>query len=311
MSIRQCTVQQSITATGIGLHTGESSTISFRPAPVNTGIVFCRTDLSTLVSIVARPENVGDTLLSTCLVKDNVRIATIEHLLSAIAGFGIDNLYIDINSTEVPIMDGSASSFVFLLQSAGIAEQNAFKKFIKIKHPVVVKDPKQDKWVSFEPYEGFKVSFSIEFDHPLFQGKAQEISLDLSHGTYLKEISRARTFGFMSEYEYLRANNLALGANMDNVIVIDDYRVLNNGGLRYDDELVRHKILDAIGDLYLVGPIIGSFVGYKSGHALNNQLLRQLLLTPSAYEIVTCETSQDSPCLPIRHPLSAIQHQPL
>lgn len=283
--IRQRTLKTSIKATGIGLHTGEPVMLTLRPAPENTGIVFCRTDLPQPMSIPARPENVGDTTMSTCLIKDGVRISTIEHLMSALAGLGIDNLYIDINAAEIPIMDGSSGPFIFLLQSAGVEEQKSLKKFIRIKRKVTVKD--QDKWVTFEPSEGFTINFTIEFKHPLFHGKPQQKSIDFSKISYVKEVSRARSFGFMSEYEYLRANNLALGASMDNVIVIDEYRVLNENGLRYEDELVKHKILDAVGDLYLVGPIIGTFSGYKSGHALNNQLLRALLEDASAYEIAT------------------------
>jgi UDP-3-O-[3-hydroxymyristoyl] N-acetylglucosamine deacetylase len=297
---KQRTLRTSIKAKGIGLHTGEPTLLTLRPAPANTGIVFCRTDLPTPVSIPARPENVGDTMLSTCLVKDGVRIATIEHLMSAIAGLGIDNLYIDVNAAEIPIMDGSSGPFVFLLQSAGIEEQNAFKKFIRIKRKITVRD--NDKWASFEPHDGFIVSFTIDFKHPLFHGKPQQNTIDFSKTSYVKEISRARSFGFISEYEYLRARNLALGASMDNVIVIDDYRVLNDGGLRYDDELVKHKILDAVGDLYLIGPVIGAFAGYKSGHALNNLLLRELLADESAYEIVTFEKKETVERLPMLYP---------
>lgn len=291
--LRQRTIKTLINATGIGLHTGEPTKLTFRPAPINTGIVFRRTDLPSTVSIPARPENVGDTRMCTCLVKEGVRIATIEHLMSAIAGLGIDNAYIDVNAAEIPIMDGSSGPFVFLLQSAGIEEQNAPKKFIRIKRKITVRD-NNDAWVSFEPYNGFKVSFTIDFKHPLFHGKPQQCTIDFSTNSYAKEISRARTFGFMSEYEYLRSKNLALGASMDNVIVIDDYRVLNENGLRYDDELVKHKILDAVGDLYLAGAVIGAFTGHKSGHALNNQLLRELLADESAYEVITFEEEGNS-----------------
>lgn len=294
--VKQRTLKSTIKATGIGLHTGEPTKLTLRPAAENTGIVFCRTDLPQPVSIHARPENVGDTMMSTCLIKDGVRISTIEHLMSALAGLGIDNAYIDIDAAEIPIMDGSSGPFVFLLQSAGIEEQKAAKKFIRIKRKITVRD--DDKWVSFEPYDGFKVSFSIEFKHPLFHGKPQETAIDFSTTSYVKEVSRARTFGFMSEYEYLRARNLALGANLDNVIVIDEYRILNENGLRYEDELVKHKILDAVGDLYLLGPIIGEFKGHKSGHALNNQLLRELLADENAYEIVTFDDQPEkSPIL--------------
>ncbi|HEV2614344.1 MAG TPA: UDP-3-O-acyl-N-acetylglucosamine deacetylase [Gammaproteobacteria bacterium] len=299
--IKQRTLQTAIKATGIGLHTGEPTVLTLRPAPENTGIVFYRTDLPTSISIPARPENVGDTVMSTCLVKDGVRIATIEHLMSALAGLGIDNAYIDVSASEIPIMDGSSGPFVYILQSAGIKEQNAPKKFIRIKRKITVRV--DDKYATFEPYEGFKVSLSIDFNHPLFHGKPQEASIDFSTTSYVKEVSRARTFGFISEYEYLRSRNLALGASMDNAIVIDDYKILNDGGLRYEDELVKHKILDAVGDLYLLGSIIGSFSGYKSGHALNNKLLRELLADQTAYEIVTFEDKEaKSPILyPVLH----------
>lgn len=284
-AIRQRTLKTAIKATGIGLHSGEPTILHLRPAPVNTGIIFRRSDLNNSPCIPARPENVGDTVMSTCLIKDGIKIATIEHLMSALAGLGIDNVYIDVSAAEIPIMDGSAGSFVFLLQTAGIEEQNALKKFIRIKRKVTATD--NDKSVSFEPYDGFKIHFTIDFKHPLFHAKPQQIEIDFSSTSFVKEVSRARTFGFVAEYEYLRAKNLAQGASLDNAIVIDDYRVLNEGGLRYDDELVRHKILDAVGDLYLMGPIIGAFTGYKSGHALNNQLLRELLADESAYEVVT------------------------
>lgn len=295
--IKQRTLKTFIKATGIGLHTGEPTKLTFYPAPPDTGIVFRRNDVAASVSIPARPENVRDTRMCTCLIKEGLRIATIEHLMSAFAGLGIDNAYIDVSAAEIPIMDGSSGPFVFLLQSAGIEEQNAPKKFIRIKRKVTVRE--NDAWVSFEPYEGFKVSFTIDFKHPLFEGKPQSHAIDFSTTSYVKEISRARTFGFMHEYEYLRAQNLALGASIDNVIVIDDYRVLNENGLRYEDELVKHKILDAVGDLYLIGPVIGAFTGYKSGHALNNQLLRALLADETAYEVVTFEDKVANQKLPI------------
>ena len=299
--IAQRTLKTAIKARGIGLHTGKPVDITLRPAPVDTNIVFYySTDTSrSPVCIPARPENVGETVMSTCLVKDGVKIATIEHLMSAIAGLGIDNVYIDINADEVPIMDGSSGPFVFLLQSAGIEEQAAPKKFIRIKQKITVQG--NDKSASFEPYDGFKISFTIDFDHPLFHGRQKQTCIDFSTQSYLKEISRARTFGFMSEYEYLRSQNLALGASMDNAIVIDDYRILNENGLRYKDEFTRHKILDAVGDLYLMGSIIGHFSGYKSGHALNNLLLRELLANPNSYEIVTFE--EKSARSPIFYPV--------
>ncbi len=285
--IRQRTLKNSIHATGVGLHNGEKVYLTLRPAPVNTGVIFRRVDLDNALDIEARAENVGDTSLSTTLVKDGVRISTVEHLLSAIAGLGIDNLYVDLSAAEVPIMDGSAGPFVFLIQSAGIQEQNAPKKFIKIKKPVIVEDG--DKWAKFVPFEGFKVGFSIDFDHPVI-ADYQSSELDFSSTSFVKEVSRARTFGFMRELEMLRENNLALGASLDNAIGLDDYRVVNEDGLRYPDEFVKHKILDAIGDLYLLGhSLIGEFSGYKSGHALNNRLIRTLIATEDAWEAVTFE----------------------
>ncbi len=292
--IKQRTLKSVIRATGIGLHTGEKVYLTLRPAAIDAGIVFRRVDLPEPVEIKAVPENVGETTLSTTLIKDGVRVSTVEHLLSALAGLGIDNAYIDLNSAEVPIMDGSAGPFVFLIQSAGIEEQNAPKKFIRIKRSVTVEDG--DKWVRFEPFEGFKVAFSIEFDHPVFNGRDQSAEIDFSTTSFVKEVSRARTFGFMNQIEMLRMNNLALGGSLDNAVVVDDYRILNEDGLRYEDEFVKHKILDAIGDLYLLGrSLIGAFYGYKSGHALNNKLLRALLANDSAWELVTFEDVERSP----------------
>jgi len=292
--IKQRTLKNVIRATGVGLHTGEKVYLTLRPAVPDTGIVFRRVDLDTPVEIPAIPENVGETTLSTTLVKDGIRVATIEHLLSALAGLGIDNAYIDLNASEVPIMDGSAGPFVFLIQSAGIQEQNAPKRFIRIKKPVKVDHG--DKWVQFIPYDGFKVSFTIDFEHPAFKERHQMAEVDFSTTSFVKEVSRARTFGFMSQIETLRANNLALGGSLDNAIVVDDYRVLNEDGLRYVDEFVKHKILDSIGDLYLLGrSLIGAFSGYKSGHALNNKLLRVLLAQEDAWELVTFEDEKDSP----------------
>lgn len=303
--VRQRTLQNEIKATGLGLHTGEPTVLTLRPAPVNTGIVFTRTDLPGSPSIPARPENVGDTMMSTCLVKNGVRVSTIEHLMSALAGLGIDNAYVGVSAAEIPIMDGSSGPFVFLIQSAGIVEQETAKKFIRVKRKVTVRDG--DKWASFEPHEGFKIDFTIDFKHPLFRNDNQHAVLDFATTSYVKEISRARTFGFIAEYEFLRARNLGLGASMDNAIVIDDYRILNDGGLRYEDEFVKHKILDAVGDFYLMGPIIGAFTGYKSGHALNNLLLRAILEDKTAYEIVTFEDEKSarSPALAFLHPLLA------
>lgn len=292
--IKQRTLKNVIRATGVGLHTGKKILLTLRPAQANAGIIFRRVDLDDPVEIEARPENVGDTKLSTSLVKDGVKISTVEHLLSALAGFGIDNAYIDLSSDEVPIMDGSAGPFVFLIQSAGVEEQNAAKQFMRIKERVRVEDG--DKWAMFEPFEGFKVGFTIEFDHPMFHEGNCKAEIDFSTTSYVKEVSRARTFGFMRDVELLRENNLALGGTLDNAIVVDDYRILNEDGLRFEDECVKHKILDAIGDLYLLGhSLIGSFTGFKSGHALNNRLLRELLAKESAWELVSFEDEVDLP----------------
>ena len=286
--IRQRTLKNVIRATGVGLHTGDKVYLTLRPAAPDTGIVFRRTDLAVPVDIPACPLNVGDTRLSTTLVKDGVRISTVEHLLSAFAGLGIDNAYVDVSAAEVPIMDGSAGPFVFLIQSAGIEEQNRAKRFVRIKRRVRVEDG--DKYAMFEPYDGFKVEFAIDFDHPAFPSRTRAATVDLSANSFVKEVSRARTFGFLRDIESLRKQNLALGGSMDNAVVVDDYRVLNEEGLRYEDEFVRHKILDAIGDLYLLGhSLIGAFRGYKSGHGLNNQLLRALIADRSAWEEVTYE----------------------
>jgi UDP-3-O-[3-hydroxymyristoyl] N-acetylglucosamine deacetylase len=279
---------------GVGLHTGKKVYLTLRPAAIDSGIRFRRVDLDEPVEILARPEKVGDTNLSTTLVENGVRISTVEHLLSAIAGLGIDNAYIDLSADEVPIMDGSAGPFVFLIQSAGIVEQNTAKRFIRIKKKVRVEDG--DKWVEFNPFNGFKVSFEIDFDHPLFTHQKQTCSINFSTTSFVKEVSRARTFGFQKDIEFLRANNLALGGSQDNAIVLDDYRVLNEDGLRYDNEFVKHKILDSIGDLYLLGhSLIGAFSGYKSGHALNNKLLLTLLEDKEAWEEVTFDDASTAP----------------
>ncbi len=292
--IRQRTLKNSIKATGVGLHTGDKVSLALRPAPVNTGIVFRRIDLTPAVEIKARATDVGDTSMSTTLVRGEVRISTVEHLLSAIAGLGIDNLYVDIDASEVPIMDGSAGPFVFLIQSAGIVEQNAAKRFVRVRRSVEVRDG--DKWARFDPYDGFKVGFHIDFDHPVFSAKHRFAELDLSSTSFVKEISRARTFGFMREIEKLRSRKLAQGGTLDNAVVLDDYRILNEDGLRYENEFVKHKILDAIGDLYLLGhSLIGAFCGYKSGHALNNRLLRTLLADESAWEEVTFDDAAKAP----------------
>lgn len=287
--IKQRTLKNVIRATGVGLHTGNKVYLTLRPAALDSGIVFRRVDLTPAVDIPARAEHVGDTQLSTTLIKDGVRISTVEHLLSALAGLGIDNAYVDLSSEEVPIMDGSAGPFVFLVQSAGIIEQNAPKRFIRIKKTIIVKDG--DKWAKFEPFEGFKVTFEIDFDHPAFESK--KATVDFSSTSFVKEVSRARTFGFLKDLEWLRDRRLALGGSLDNAVVVDDFRVLNEDGLRYHDEFVKHKVLDAIGDLYLLGrSLIGAFSGYKSGHALNNRLLRELMADDSAWESVTFEEEQ-------------------
>ena len=300
---RQRTLKNVIRATGVGLHTGEKVYLTLRPAAVNTGIVFRRIDLDPPVEINARPENVGDTRLSTTLCNGDTSVSTVEHLLSAFAGLGIDNAYVDLSAPEVPIMDGSAGPFVFLIQSAGVEEQNAAKQFIRIKRSTTVKEG--DKWARFEPFDGFKVAFGINFDHPAFKGRRQEVEVDFSRTSFVKEVSRARTFGFMRDIEMLRSNKLALGGSLDNAIVVDDYRVLNEEGLRYEDEFVKHKVLDAVGDLYLLGySLIGAFSGYKSGHQLNNRLLRALLADESAWEIVTFEGSRSAP-VSFSQPLAA------
>ena len=292
--ISQRTLKNVIRATGVGLHSGEKVYLTLKPAAPDTGIVFRRTDLTPVVDIPAHALNVGETTLSTTLVKDHARVDTVEHLLSAMAGLGIDNAVVELSAQEVPIMDGSSGPFVFLLQSAGIAEQNVPKRFIRIKRKVEVRDG--DKIASFVPYEGFKVSFEIDFDHPVFRQSGQKASLDFSSTSYVKEVSRARTFGFMKDIEMLRANNLALGGSFDNAVVLDEFRILNSDGLRYDDEFVKHKILDAIGDLYMGGyAILGNLRAFKSGHALNNQLLRAVLQNQEAWEFVTFEDEATAP----------------
>ena len=292
--IKQRTLKNVIRATGVGMHTGDKVLMTLRPAPVNSGIVFRRVDLDPVREIKAEPHNVGDTALSTTLVRDGVRVATIEHLMSALAGLGIDNLYVDLSAAEVPIMDGSSGPFAFLIQSAGIAEQSAAKRFVRIKKTVEVRE--DDKWVRFEPFEGFRVNFTIDFDHPVIRSHSCTADLDFSTTSYLKEVARARTFGFMRDIEYLRQRNLVLGGSLDNAVVLDDYRVLNDNGLRYEDEFVKHKVLDAIGDLYLLGcSPIGAFVGFKSGHELNNQLLRTVLADRSAWEEVCFDSESTAP----------------
>jgi UDP-3-O-[3-hydroxymyristoyl] N-acetylglucosamine deacetylase len=292
--IKQRTLKNIVRATGVGLHTGEKVYLTLRPAAPNSGIIFRRVDLNPVVDIKADPYAVGDTRLSSCLERDGARVQTVEHLMSALAGLGIDNVYVDLTSGEVPIMDGSASPFVFLLQSAGIEEQPAAKKFIRIKKLVEVKQG--DKWVKFEPYNGFRVDFSIDFRHPVFAHSNKRVIVDFEHTSYIKEVSRARTFGFMQDVENMRSQGLALGGSLDNAIVMDEYRVLNADGLRYEDEFVKHKALDAIGDLYLLGhPVIGAYSAYKSGHALNNALLRQLMEDSPSWEFVTFLKPEEAP----------------
>jgi len=292
--IYQRTLKNMIRATGVGLHTGEKVYLTLRPAAPDTGIVFRRIDLPTPVEIKASPYAVGDTRLSSCLEKDGVRVSTVEHLMSALAGLGIDNLYVDLTAPELPIMDGSAGPFVFLLQSAGLEEQKAPKTFIRVLKTVEVRQG--DKWVRFDPHNGFKLNLSIDFDHPALERSRQSVCVDFSSTSYIKEVSRARTFGFMQDVEAMREQGLALGGSLDNAIVMDEYRVLNSDGLRYEDEFVKHKVLDAIGDLYLLGhPLVGAFSGYKSGHALNNLLLRRLLDERHAWEFASFERVEDAP----------------
>jgi UDP-3-O-[3-hydroxymyristoyl] N-acetylglucosamine deacetylase len=284
--VRQRTLKNSIQANGVGLHTGEKVYLTLHPSAPDTGVVFRRIDLDPVVEIPAKAENVGDTMLSTTLIKEGVRVSTVEHLLSALAGMGIDNLIIDVSAPEIPIMDGSAAPFVFLLQSAGIEEQDAPKKFIRVKRPVTVEQ--EGKKATFKPFDGFKINFAIDFDHPVFENQTLNASIDFSSTSFVKEVSRARTFGFMHEFEYLRAKGLARGGSLDNAIVVDDSQIVNEDGLRFEDEFVKHKILDAIGDLYLMGnSIIGEFDAHKSGHGLNNASLLALIAEKDAWEMVT------------------------
>ena len=283
---QQRTLKNVIRATGVGLHSGEKVYMTLRPAPVDTGVVFRRVDLEPVVEMPASAELVTETTLCTGLTCQGAKVQTVEHLMSALAGLGVDNVYVELSSAELPIMDGSAGPFVFLLQSAGIAEQNAPKRFIRITAPIEVTEG--DKVARFVPYDGFKVGFTVKFDHPMIPASQSRAEVEFSTGAYIKEVSRARTFGFMRDLEYMRERNLGLGGSMDNAIVLDEFRVLNDDGLRYADEFVRHKILDAIGDLYLAGrPILGAYEGYKSGHALNNKLVRALLAQPQSWEEVT------------------------
>ena len=292
--LRQRTLKALVSAAGVGLHTGQKVRMPLRPAPADSGIVFRRVDLAAPVDIPARAELVGETRLSSCLVREGVKIYTVEHLMSALGGLGVDNAYVDLDAPELPIMDGSASPFVLLIQQAGIVEQAAPKKFLRVTRRVDVTDG--DKWARLEPYEGYKLSFSIEFRHPVIERSTQSVEINFAETSYLKEIARARTFGFMHEVEDLRDSGLALGGGLDNAVVLDEYRVLNAEGLRFADEFIRHKLLDAIGDLYLLGrPLLGAFSAHKSGHALNNRLLRAVLAQPGALETVSFERPEETP----------------
>ena len=292
--LRQRTLQESIRSTGVGLHSGNKVTMQLSPAPVDTGIVFRRTDLSPIRDIPARADQVDETDLSTSLGRGEFQVTTVEHLLSALCGLGIDNAFIEIDSPEVPIMDGSAGPFVYLLQTAGVQEQSAAKRFIRVTREITVNDG--DKVATLRPYEGFRVTFAIDFDHPVFKEQIGHAALDISSEAFVREISRARTFGFVHEFEYMRSRGLARGGSVDNAIVVDDYRILNEGGLRYDDEFVKHKMLDAIGDLYLAGyQLLAEYEGVKSGHALNNQLVRALFEQPECWEWATFDDPAESP----------------
>ncbi len=296
--LKQRTIKQLVKTVGVGLHSGTKVELTLRPAAPGTGIVFRRVDLDPVVDLPASATDVGDTRLADTLIKDGAKVSTVEHLMSACAGLGIDNLYVDVTAEEIPIMDGSASSFVFLLQQAGLQEQNAAKKFIRVLKTVEVREGQgeQEKWVRLEPYNGFKLKFFIEFKHPAVDGTGQTAEVDFGEESYVKEVARARTFGFMQDVETLRGMGLARGGSLENAIVMDEYRILNPDGLRYDNEFVRHKILDAIGDLYLVGhPLLASYVAHKSGHMLNNLLLRALLAQPDAYEIVSFDKLEAAP----------------
>ena len=292
--LRQRTLRESIKSTGVGLHSGNKVTMQLSPAPVDTGIVFRRTDLSPIRDIPARADQVDETDLSTSLGRGDFQVTTVEHLLSALCGLGIDNAFIEIDSPEVPIMDGSAGPFVYLLQTAGVQEQSAAKRFIRVTREITVSDG--DKVATLRPYEGFRVTFAIDFDHPVFKEQIGHAALDISSEAFVREISRARTFGFVHEFEYMRSRGLARGGSVDNAIVVDEYRILNEGGLRYDDEFVKHKMLDAIGDLYLAGhQLLAEYEGVKSGHALNNRLVRALFEQPQCWEWATFEDPAESP----------------
>jgi UDP-3-O-[3-hydroxymyristoyl] N-acetylglucosamine deacetylase len=292
--LRQRTLKSLVSATGVGLHTGQKVRITLRPAQPDTGVVFRRLDLPAAPEIPARGELVGETRLCSCLVRGDVKIYTIEHLMSALAGLGVDNAYVDLDGPEVPIMDGSAAPFVLLIQQSGIEQQGAPKRFLRVRKRVEAREG--DKWAVLEPYEGFKLSFSIVYDHPVIEKSNTSLTVDFATTSYLKEVARARTYGFMQDVEDLRDVGLALGGGLDNAVVLDEHRVLNAEGLRYADEFIRHKVLDAIGDLYLLGrPLLAAFSAYKSGHALNNQLLRALAADPAASEVVTFERPEEVP----------------
>jgi UDP-3-O-[3-hydroxymyristoyl] N-acetylglucosamine deacetylase len=292
--LKQRTLKSIVRATGVGLHTGQKVTINLRPAPIDTGVVFRRVDLASPIDIPARADLVGETRLSSCLVNGEAKVYTVEHLMSALAGLGVDNVFVDLDGPEVPIMDGSAAPFVLLVQQAGLKEQSAPKRFLRVKKRVEVAEG--DKWARLEPYAGFKLSFSIVFNHPVIDRSSQSVTVDFAETSYLKEIARARTFGFMHEVEALRESGLALGGGLDNAVVLDEYRVLNAEGLRFADEFIRHKVLDAIGDIYLLGkPLLGAFSAHKSGHGLNNRLLHRLLADATAWDIVSFERSEEAP----------------
>ncbi len=292
--LQQRTLKSLIRATGVGLHSGVKVTMTLRPAAPDTGIVFRRVDLDPPVELRADPFAVGDTRLASCLERDGARISTVEHLMSALSGLGIDNAWVDVDAAEIPIMDGSAAPFVFLIQSAGVEEQKAAKKFIRVKKPVRVEDG--DKWAELTPYDGFRLTFSIVFSHPVFDKSNPSVTVDFAEHSYVREVARARTFGFMQDVENMRSQGLALGGSLENAIVMDEYRVLNADGLRYSDEFVKHKVLDAVGDLYLLGhPLLGAFSAHKSGHALNNKLLRALMADKTAWEMVSFERIEEAP----------------
>ena len=292
--LRQRTLKTLVSSSGVGLHTGQKVRMTLRPAPADTGVVFRRIDLASPVDLPARADTVGETRLSSCLVREGVKLYTVEHLMSALGGLGVDNVYVDVDASELPIMDGSASPFVLLIQQAGVVEQQAPKRFLRVLKTVEVKDG--DKWARLDPFDGYKLSFSIEFRHPVIERSTQKVEVNFAETSYLKEIARARTFGFMHEVEDLRDSGLALGGGLDNAVVLDEYRVLNADGLRFADEFIRHKLLDAIGDLYLLGkPLLGAFSAHKSGHALNNRLLRALLAQAGALETVTFERPEETP----------------